>query len=281
MIIDIHTHVFPDKMAAEVIDKLSKISRSKAFTNGTLDQLRRSMDEAGVDLSIVLPVATNARQVVKVNDSSARLNEQFDDVISFGCMHPDFTNYSAELSRVVRLGLKGIKLHPIYQETDIDDLKFLRIIDRAAELGLIVITHAGLDIGFPGVVHCSPRMIKHVIDEIGDCKLIAAHMGGWRNWNEVLETLAETSVMIDTAFSTEMIIPREGCEWNDSERRMLDADGFMKFVRAFGAERILFGTDSPWSAQKKSIEFIDQLPINEDDRKKILGKNAETIIRNA
>ena len=278
MIIDIHTHVFPDRMAAEVIDKLSKISRSKAFTNGTLDQLRRSMDEAGVDLSIVLPVATNSQQVEKVNDASARLNEKSAEVISFGCMHPDFTNYSAELSRLVRLGLKGIKLHPIYQETDIDDLKFLRIIDRAAELGLIVITHAGLDIGFPGVVHCSPRMIKHVIDEIGDCKLIAAHMGGWRNWNEVPETLAETSVMIDTAFSTEMIIPREGCEWNEKDRRMLDGDQFLKFVAAFGAERILFGTDSPWSDQKQSIRFVNRLPLDDDARSKILGGNAQTLL---
>ena len=278
MIIDMHTHTFPDHMAAKVIDKLSRLSRSVAFTDGTLDGLRRSMDDAQIDLSIVLPVATNDHQVEHINDSSARITEAHSNVISFGCMHPDYLNYVDELSRVKRLGLKGIKIHPIYQETDIDDIKFLRILDRAAELGLIVVTHAGLDIGFPGVVHCSPTMIRHALNEIGNFKLIAAHMGGWRNWDEVLSTLADTNVMIDTSFSTGMIEPRPDCRWDQDELKMLDADRFMEFVKAFGAERIVFGTDSPWSAQKKSIEFINQLPLTDDDRSKILGLNASKLL---
>ncbi len=278
MIIDIHTHTFPEHMAAKVIDKLSRLSRSIPFTDGTLDGLRQSMDDADIDRSIVLPVATNAHQVEHINDSSARICETQSDVISFGCMHPAFTNYVDELSRIVRLGLKGIKIHPVYQETDIDDIKFLRIFDRAAELGLIVVTHAGLDIGFPGVVRCSLTMIRRVVDRIGNFKLIAAHMGGWRNWDEALEMLADTSVMIDTAFSTGMIVPRGDAQWLESDLKMLDADQFMKFVKAFGADRIIFGTDSPWSDQATSKKFIEQLPINEDCRKKILGDNAARLL---
>ena len=278
MIIDMHTHTFPDHMAAKVIDKLSRLSRSVAFTDGTLDGLRRSMDDAQIDLSIVLPVATNEHQVEHINDSSARITEAHSNVISFGCMHPDYLNYVDELSRVKRLGLKGIKIHPIYQETDIDDIKFLRILDRAAELGLIVVTHAGSDIGFPGVVHCSPAMIRHAVEEIGDFKLIAAHMGGWRNWDEALQFLADTSVIIDTSFSTGRIVPRPDCQWHESDLQMLDADRFMEFVKAFGAERIVFGTDRPWSKQKKSIEFINQLPLTDDVRSKILGLNAAQLL---
>ena len=278
MIIDIHTHVFPDHMAAKVLDKLSRMSRSIPFTDGTLDGLRRSMEQAGIDRSIVLPVATNAHQVEKINDLSARSNEKQSDVIYFGAMHPDFMNYSDELSRIARLGLKGIKIHPIYQETDIDDIKFLRILDRAAELGLIVIAHAGLDIGFPGVVRCSPMMIRRVVDQIGDFKFVAAHMGGWRNWDEVPTTLADTKIFIDTAFSTGRIVPRGDCRWNEKDLRMLDGDQFMKFVDAFGADRILFGTDSPWSDQSESKKFIEGLPLDEDARKKILGGNAQKLL---
>lgn len=278
MIIDIHTHVFPDHMAAKVLDKLSRLSRSIAFTDGTLDGLRRSMDQAGIDRAIVLPVATNAHQVEKINDLSARSNEKIADVIYFGAMHPDFTNYVDELSRIARLGLKGIKIHPIYQETDIDDINFLRILDRAAELGLIVIAHAGLDIGFPGVVRCSPMMIRRAVDRIGDFKFVAAHMGGWRNWDEVPTSLADTKIFIDTAFSTGRIVPRGDCHWNEKDLRMLDGDQFMKFVDAFGADRILFGTDSPWSAQSESKKFIEGLPLDDDDRSKILGGNAQKLL---
>lgn len=278
MIIDIHTHTFPDHMAAKVIDKLSRMSRSVPFTDGTLDGLRRSMDKAGIDRSIVLPVATNAHQVEHINDASARINEAQSDVISFGAMHPDFGNYVDELSRIVRLGLKGIKIHPVYQETDIDNIKFLRILDRAAELGLVVVTHAGADIGFPGVVHCSPSMIRNVVERIGNFKFVAAHLGGWRNWDEVLNTLVDTSVMIDTAFSTGMITPRGDCRWNEKDLRMLDGDQFIKFVKAFGADRILFGTDSPWSDQSESKKFIEQLPLDDDERSKILGGNAQKLL---
>ena len=280
MIIDMHTHIFPDKISADVIEKLSRVAKIPAHTNGTLDGLKNSMDAAEINLSVILPVATNTHQVEKINSSAAELNEKFSDagIFSFGCIHPDFTNVRAELSRVKNRGLKGIKIHPVYQDINLDDAKFLRIFDRAAELDLIVVTHAGLDIGFPGVVRCSPQMIRHVVDEIGNFKFVAAHMGGWKNWREVLELLADTKIFIDTAFSTGEIVPRKDTVWNSDDLKLLDAENFITFVKIFGADRILFGTDSPWSAAKTSIDFINNLPLNDDDKKKILGLNAKKLL---
>ena len=276
MIIDIHTHIFPDKMAAAVIDKLSRTSRSVAFTDGTLSGLIEAMHSGGVDVSVILPVATNPHQVDKVNEVSYSLNERHfkDGIISFGCIHPDYEDYSKELNKLKELGFKGIKVHPVYQDTDLDDIKYLRIFERAAELDLIVVTHAGLDIGFPGVIRCSPKMSRHVVDEIGDFKLILAHMGGWKNWDEVPDYLAETKVYIDTAFSTGTITPRPDSVWKVEDLEMLNEDQFMTLFEAFGSDRILFGTDSPWSLQSDSIKFIEQLPINNEDKAKILGGNA-------
>ena len=281
MIIDMHTHVFPDKIAAAVIDKLSHMSRARAFTDGSIHGLIESMKNSGVDKSVVLPVATNTQQVEKVNDSAAALTEKFSaqGIISFACIHPDFENYRAELSRVKNLGLKGVKIHPIYQGVDIDDTKFLRIFDRAAELGLIVVTHAGLDIGFPGVEHCSPKMIRRVVETIGDFKFILAHMGGWKNWDEVAEILAGTNVFIDTAFSTGKIPARPDFEWNAADLNLLDAAGFMKLEKIFGADKILFGTDSPWSPPAESIAFIKNLPLSDAEKNKILGGNAAQLLR--
>ena len=276
LIIDIHTHTFPDKMAANVIDKLSRTSKSVAFSDGTVGGLIESMKAAGIDLSVILPVATNTHQVEHINNSALSIPNS--ELISFGCIHPDYENYSAELKRIKSLGLKGIKVHPVYQGTDVDDVKYLRIFECAAELDLVVITHAGLDIGFPGVIRCSPKMCRHVIDEIGDFKFVLAHMGGWKNWEEVPEYLADTKVYLDTAFSTGRITPRADCHWNEKDLVMMNSAQFIDMVEAFGADRILFGTDSPWSSQSESIEFIRQLSISDEDKKKILGENAARIL---
>ena len=77
MIIDFHTHTFPPKIAASTLEKLSAMSHTLPFTDGTPEGLRASMGEAGVDLSVVLPVATAPRQVEHINDSSAAISENF------------------------------------------------------------------------------------------------------------------------------------------------------------------------------------------------------------
>ena len=280
MIIDIHTHIFPEKISEYVIEKLSLTSRTKYFSDGTINGLKSSMDAAQIDFSVILPVATTAKQVEKINSSAAALNEKHfgEGIISFGCIHPEFTNYREELSRVKNHGLKGIKIHPVYQDTNLDDTKYMRILDRAAELDLIVVTHAGLDIGFPGVVRCSPQMIKKVVDTVGNFKFVAAHMGGWKNWSGVLKILGGEKIFIDTSFSTGKIIPRDDFVWKEEDLKLLTPAQFMEFVKIFGAEKILFGTDSPWTSAKNSIEFIKNLPLNDDDRNKILGLNARKLL---
>ena len=225
-------------------------------------------------------MATAARQVEKLNDAAAAVNERTPEtgIFSFGCIHPDYEGYYEELSRAASLGLKGIKIHPVYQGVDIDDIRFLRIIDRAAQLGLIVITHAGLDVGFPGAVNCSPRMCRHVVDEIGDFPFILAHMGGWNNWDEVPYYLADTGVYLDTAFSEGRMSPLPDGYWKEEDIDMLDPEGFVSLIRKFGAERILFGTDSPWSDQKECLQFISSLPLREDEKELILEKNAGRLL---
>jgi predicted TIM-barrel fold metal-dependent hydrolase len=280
MIIDMHTHSFPEKLAASTLEKLSAASHTRPFTNGTPGGLQASMREAGVDLSVVLPVATSPRQVEHVNDASARLNETAEEtgLLSFGCMHPDYEGWREELARVKALGMKGIKLHPVYQGADLDDPRYLRILDRAGELGLVVVTHAGLDVGFPGVVRCSPEMVRRAVAQVGPVKLVLAHMGGWRCWDRVLELLPELPVLIDTSFSVGRMSPLNDGFYQEEELRLLDSRGFLKLVRAFGAGRVLFGSDSPWSGQKESLEWVRSQPLTEEERTAILGGNAQNLL---
>lgn len=279
MTIDFHTHTFPPKIAASTLEKLSAASHTRPFTDGTTDGLRASMDEAGVDLSVILPVATAPRQVEHINHSSAAISERSREtgLFSFGCMHPDYEGWHSELARIKELGLKGIKLHPVYQGVDFDDLRTLRILDRAGELGLIVVTHAGLDVGFPGVVRCSPEMVRSAVRQVGPMKLVLAHMGGWRCWDKVLELLPELPVFIDTSFSTGKMTPADS-HYSEDELLLLDSGRFMALVRAFGPDRVLFGSDSPWSSQRESLQWLREQPLAPDELEAILGGNAKKLL---
>ena len=277
MIIDFHTHTFPDKIADAALSKLRAASHTLSFTDGTVTGLKRSMKEASIDWSVVLPVATNPLKVESINDLSAALTER-DGLVYFGCIHPDMENPKEEIARIARMGLKGIKIHPVYQGVDIDDIRFLRILDAAAEKGLIVVTHNGDDIGFPGVVHCTPQMTRNALEQVGSVKLVLAHMGGWKNWESVADALLDTSVYLDTAFSLGALVQSEPRHYSPEEERLLSEEDFCALVRAFGAQRILFGTDSPWSDQKREVEAISALPLTADEKKAIFFENAQRLL---
>lgn len=273
MIIDFHTHTFPENIAAVALQKMQGDCHSAAFTKGTETALRESMKEAKIDYSVVLPVVTNPLKASHINRVSIEENGK-DGLIFFGGIHPDTADYKEELENLAKNGIKGIKIHPVYQGANIDDIRYLRILSKAAELGLTVVTHAGDDIGFPGVYRCSPKMLYNALKQLKGIKLVAAHMGGWRRWDEVKEILSETDVYIDTAFSLGEITPIDDGYYSPEELKMLTNSQFTEIVKIFGEDRILFGTDSPWDSQKKAIEEISSLSINQDEKDKIFYKNA-------
>ena len=280
MIVDLHTHVFPDKIAASTVKKLEQLSHTRSFSDGSTAGLMASMARAGVDASLVLPVATNPHQVPHVNDSSARINDLGPEtgLYSLGCIHPDFDGYREELSRIASLGLKGVKLHPEYQGTDFDDIRYLRILDRCGELGLMVLSHAGLDVGFPGKDNCSPAVVLRAIRQVGPVKLVLAHMGGWRQWEQVEELLWDTQVSIDTSYALGSISPLDDGYYTPDQLPLMKEEQFMRMVRKFGAKRVLFGTDSPWDDQAQALKRLRALPLEPWELEAILGGNAQTLL---
>ncbi len=281
MIIDIHTHTFPDKLAIKAIPKLSQTSHTKPFSDGTNSGLLCSMKEANIDLSVLMPVATTPNQVTIINDTASANNEAYakKGLLSFGGIHPDYESYEEELERVTALGLKGIKIHPVYQRTDIDDPRYIHILKKAAKLGLLVLTHGGIDIGFPRDYQSSPDKIFNAVKQVPDLKLICAHMGGWRQWEQAKELLKDTNVYLDTAFSIHEFAPLDDGHHKPSDCKMLEEEDFLKFVDIFGADRILFGTDSPWASQVEEVTWIQNLTLDETSKKKILGENAKKLLK--
>ncbi|MBO4355739.1 MAG: amidohydrolase family protein [Clostridia bacterium] len=273
MIVDFHTHTFPDALAARALEKLSSSSGTMPFLDGTSGSLSASSKRLGIDYSVVLPVATNPLKCGHINESTLKEND-FKNLICFGAIHPDCPDWYEELNHISSLGLPGIKLHPVYQGVDFDDLRYLRILYRAGELGLVVVTHAGDDIGFPGEVKCSPEMIANALKQVGEVKLVLAHMGGWECWERVEELLPGFKVYLDTSFSTGVIPTRVDGRFKGRPLDLLSEEDFVRMVRLFGSKRILFGTDSPWSDRKKSIEWIRSTALSDKEKEDIFFGNA-------
>ncbi len=276
MIIDFHAHTFPDAIAERAVQSLAAASHTRPFTDGTCVSLKRSMKEAGIAASVILPVATNPLKISHLNDVSIAQNKK-DGRIFFGAVHPDSENALEEMERLKKEGVQGIKIHPVYQNADIEDKRFLRILEKAGELDLVVVMHAGDDIGFPGVVRSSPEKIAAALSAIGNVKTVLAHMGGWKNWDRVAPLSRFPSVYLDTAFSLGMIEATDD-RFSEEEKKLLSEEAFCSLVRCFGSKRVLFGTDSPWTHQKKSVEDILHLPLTKEEKEDILFRSAQSLL---
>ena len=263
MVIDFHTHIFPDRIAAKSIESLEKASGITAATDGTLSGLLNSMGKSTVSTSVILPVVTKPSQFDSVNQFAAEVNRTYrGKLLSFGGIHPDSEDYKKQLNTIKDLGLPGIKLHPDYQRVMIDDVRYMNIIEYADFLGLIIMVHAGIDIGLPDPVHCPPDRTRKVLDKIKPSKMILAHYGGWKQWEEVYELLAGENVYLDTSFTFDYI----------------DREMFLKILEKHGHEKVLFATDSPWSDAKKAVETVRNLPVLENVKEDILYNNAKRLL---
>jgi len=173
MIIDFHTHIFPNKIAEKTIESLGTLAGVKAASDGTLKGLLDSMEKSGIDRSVIMPVVTKPEQFDSINGFAKKVNETYEGkLLSFGGIHPENEKYKEKLKYIKSLGLPGIKIHPDYQRVMIDDIRFMRIIEYASELGLIILTHAGIDIGLPQPVHCPPDKMRKVLDTVKPKKMV-------------------------------------------------------------------------------------------------------------
>ena len=261
MLIDFHTHCFPEKIASMAMEKLSFASGGlKNNTDGTLNGLRQSMKAGGVTVSVALSIATNAGQQKKVNDFAASINNG-EDIIAFGSVFPDSVDVLEELERIKALGLKGVKLHPDYQRFFVDDEKMKPIYKKIGELGLITIFHAGADYGFPPPYGGTPERMEKALSWF-DSPVIAAHWGGIGCYKQVLERLCGKNIYFDTSFGYGQM-PKYYAQ---------------KILDKHGADKILFGTDTPWHTPQMEKRLLSSLSISDSDMEKITHKNAERLL---
>lgn len=273
MVIDFHTHVFPEKIAKQALAKLTESSKIPAHTDGTILQLHESMEKSGISQSVILPVCTKASQAESINRTAIETNEKYAKwgIQSFGGIHPENDNYKEIIQLLKNNGVKGIKFHPVFQETYFDDIRYMRIVEYACEQDMIITVHGGYDVSFPGVDYVTPKHILPVLRQIKPDKLIIAHMGGWGCWEDVEELLYGTNAWLDTSFS---LAPFHPFPEGSYASTAISNEQFCRIARNIGIDRVVFGTDSPWYDAAESIEVVKRTGLTEDELEKVFYKNA-------
>lgn len=274
MIIDFHTHVYPDPMAARIMAALSDVPGVQGHTDGTLKGLLDSMERSGVDKSIILPVNTRKGQFDTVNKFAKHINDTCDNLISFGGIHPDDDDIPAKFDHLRENGFKGVKIHPDYTETFIDDERYINIVIEAQKHGFIVVTHAGKDPAY-STIHCPPDKGRAMLDRVYAATgftepfFVFAHLGGNRLFSDVEKYLVGQNCYIDISCSF-----RDLGDFSDTTDEQI-----VRVIKNHGVDRILFATDSPWNDQKAYIERFRKLEgLTDHEKDMIFGLNAARLL---
>lgn len=283
MIIDIHTHTYPEAIAAKAINRLARKNNIYNYTDGTINALIKSQAEAGIDYSVLLPVVARPEQIDTINRIASQINESTSHthLISFAGIHPDNDDYRAQLHMIKEAGFPGIKIHPMFQQVPLDDIRYIRIIDEALSLGLFVLIHGGGDISFLDCDYAMPKRTSKMLSQLPDTSgIILAHMGGILYWSEVIDQLSQYNIYLDTSSSIWRFLSYDGVQVDGPFRTPLDKQLFLDIVAAFGTDRILFGSDSPWCSQKQSIEELKESGLSPNQLLAVLGENASKLLHN-
>lgn len=260
MLIDFHIHIFPDVLAERAIKTLEQRSQIPSETDGTAKDTLNKMDIWGVDKAVCLNIATKPTQQRKINQFMEKVSSS--RLIPFGTIHPDSPDAKEELFYIKNAGIKGIKLHPDYQNFYANDKKMFEIYDICSELKIPIIFHSGYDIGLGCPIHCTPLMIKEIATVFPNLTIIAAHFGGHGMWYDSKELLCDNdNVYFDTAFPLKM-----------------EKEIAQEVINKKGADKILFASDCPWYSPKSVFEFIDSLDLSAEEKDLIFYKNAKRLL---
>jgi len=259
-IVDVHTHAFPDFLAQKAIEKLSQNAYAVPYHNGTINGLLESMDKAGVYQSWVQSIATKPEQEENILKWSIEIKS--DRIIPFISVHPESNIYIEILKKAKDNGIKGVKLHPHYQDFFINDTKLYKFYEDILKEDFIILFHSGKDDGFKGYDNASAKRVSDMIKRFEGEKIILAHYGAYKEWNEVLDLIAGKDVYLETSFAI-----------NIGGKEI-----FKKILDKHNIDKILFGTDSPWNDVKKEIELLKNIELRKVILEKIFYKNSEKLL---
>jgi predicted TIM-barrel fold metal-dependent hydrolase len=260
-IIDFHTHAFPDNLAEKAIKTIEEKSGMKAFLNGTISSLLSSMDKNNIAKSVICSIATKPQQFESILQWSKKIRSE--RIIPFLSIHPEDKQFKEHIEIIKKEGFKGIKLHPYYQEFDLDEQRMFPIYEEIYKNQLILVSHTGYDFAFPYIKRAGPEKIIKIKEKFSDLKLVISHLGGWKEWENVRKLLCGQKIYMEISFSLQFI------------DKKLASD----IINFYYEDFILFGSDSPWGDQGQTISLLKSLNLGGKKEKLIFNKNALNLLQ--
>lgn len=257
-LIDIHTHIYPPAIARKAAASIREFYQlGTDEMDGTADTLLARGTEAGIDKFLILPVAMRPDRTRHINDFILEQVAQQPRFLGFGTIHAAMENLTDEVDYILEKGLRGLKMHPDSQQFAIDDPRLFPAYE-AVSGKIPVILHMG-DKRFD---YSHPVRLKRLLENFPRLQVIAAHFGGYS--------------MYDTAYE---LLHDKDCVFDVSSSMMFMEDGVAeKYIRAFGPERMAFGTDYPlWDPLKETRRFLE-LKLTDEEFEQIGHKTAERIL---
>jgi len=277
MIVDFHTHVFPPQIKK---DRSKYIERDPCFAIlysepkakiATADELIASMDETGVDISVMANIGWTTHELcVETNDYILESISRYPKrLIGFGAVQPQSPDAAvAEIERLAKAGIKGIgEMRPDIQLFDLtDELMMAPFVEAVRKHKLVLLTHASEPIGheYLGKGNITPEVLYPFITSFPDLTIVCAHWGGGLPFYALMPEVrkAITNVFFDTAASPLLYTPQV----------------YNQVIQLVGAERILFGSDYPLLAQGRQLKEIKALDLPQEIESLILSGNAQRLL---
>ena len=263
-LIDFHTHIFPDKISKQAMNALASESGDyRPHTDGTLQGLLDSMKRANISASLVANIATKPSQMFPILEYCKEIKSgSIHPLVSF---HPSNSPDDVEemLGQAQNAKIRGVKLHPQYQNFNIDDKWMYGFYELVASCGMFVIFHTGFDMAFPGNTQANVERVKKIADWFRDLTIVCTHVGGWKQWDRISSLSSCKNVYTETSLTFS--------EVSDEE--------FIKLIGTFDEDRVLFGSDSPWMDQQEALNRTLALNIPDARKEKLLYKNATALLR--
>lgn len=256
-IIDIHTHVYPAAVAAKAAKSIQDFYElDGGGMNGTVELLLQQGDKAGIDRFVILPVGLKPDRVRHINDFILQQVAAQPRFLGFGTVHAAMDNIGDETDYIISSGLRGIKMHPDSQIFDLDDPRLFPMYE-AASGRIPIMPH----MGDPRYNYSHPKKLRRVMELFPNLQVIATHFGGYSMYEEAYELLHDKDCVFDIS-SSMMFMPEGVAE---------------KFINAYGAERMAFGSDYPlWNPVVETERFL-KLKLTDEQFEQIAHKTAQRI----
>jgi predicted TIM-barrel fold metal-dependent hydrolase len=273
VIIDFHTHVFPPDVKKH---RNKYIERDPCFAIlysdpkakiATADELIASMDEAGVDISVILNIGWTTHELcVETNDYIIDAVSRYPQrLVGFCAVQPQSAKAAAaEIERCAKAGIRGVgEMRPDIQLFDLCDeviMEPLAEVLKAHKLALLL--HASEPIGheYPGKGGITPDILYPFITSFPDLTVVCAHWGGGLPFYALMPEVKKAmgNVYFDSAASPFLYTP----------------EVYSQVIQLVGADRVLFGSDYPLLAQSRLLKEIEGLDLAVETKSLVLAGNA-------